>query len=395
MAALGVVATPDEGSAVPAFARQTGQACAACHFQYFPKLNAYGRSFKLGGFTEASTALIEDEGLSIPAVMPVSLVTKVRYEYTTPKSSSGEKKGTDRGEWQIPDELTLFLGGRISDIVGWTMEYPPGGNGWGRGSIVFSVPMGDARAGLSIFSTDGHGPAQGMELLNTGVLRGGRTMEMRKETIIAQKLGLGGPAAGIALFAGSQLWFANVSLWGPADLNNVEVIDAGFDLALYYRLAITPSFGDWDTAIGVFGASGKAKCVACMGEDATTVTELKTEFFGVDAQVQGEFSGMTLEVQAMYMSNPADAYMPDGTTGKKQEGFSAVASLGFNPSTGVMLGGSSYSNKTSSGKDVTATSVGFWYSIAQNLRLQPEYAFYSGDGRSKDSKLLVMLFGGF
>ena len=36
---------------MPAFARQTGMACNACHFQHFPALNQFGRTFKQGGFT--------------------------------------------------------------------------------------------------------------------------------------------------------------------------------------------------------------------------------------------------------------------------------------------------------------------------------------------------------
>ena len=40
---------PDAG-AVPSFARQTGQACVACHIS-FPELTPYGRYFKLMGYT--------------------------------------------------------------------------------------------------------------------------------------------------------------------------------------------------------------------------------------------------------------------------------------------------------------------------------------------------------
>src|SRR5208282_4914274 len=36
--------------AVPAFARQTGQECVACHVS-FPELTPYGRYFKLTGYT--------------------------------------------------------------------------------------------------------------------------------------------------------------------------------------------------------------------------------------------------------------------------------------------------------------------------------------------------------
>ena len=45
---LWVVAT--HASAVPSFARQTGQECAACHVSW-PELTPYGRFFKATGYT--------------------------------------------------------------------------------------------------------------------------------------------------------------------------------------------------------------------------------------------------------------------------------------------------------------------------------------------------------
>ena len=36
--------------AIPSFARQTKLPCSACHTQ-FPELNAFGRIFKLNGYT--------------------------------------------------------------------------------------------------------------------------------------------------------------------------------------------------------------------------------------------------------------------------------------------------------------------------------------------------------
>ena len=49
---------PRESSALPAFARQTGQNCVACHAGgQFPELTPYGRMFKLTGYTAGSRAL--------------------------------------------------------------------------------------------------------------------------------------------------------------------------------------------------------------------------------------------------------------------------------------------------------------------------------------------------
>ena len=42
--ALLIAALPQSGMAVPAFARQTGMACVACHVN-FPELTPFGRFF--------------------------------------------------------------------------------------------------------------------------------------------------------------------------------------------------------------------------------------------------------------------------------------------------------------------------------------------------------------
>ena len=49
LSALFSVALPESASAIPSFARQTGQPCAACHTA-FPELTPFGRRFKLGGY---------------------------------------------------------------------------------------------------------------------------------------------------------------------------------------------------------------------------------------------------------------------------------------------------------------------------------------------------------
>ena len=47
---LGRSAAHDPASALPAFARQTGQPCASCHTA-LPQLTPFGRRFKLGSYT--------------------------------------------------------------------------------------------------------------------------------------------------------------------------------------------------------------------------------------------------------------------------------------------------------------------------------------------------------
>lgn len=387
MAFVGVMATPDESSAVPAFARQTGNDCNACHFQYFPKLNSYGRAFKLGGFTEASVDLIEGDNISMPAVMPLSFITKLRYVQETHKESGDPKSGAERGEWQIPDEATFFAGGRISENVGWAGELAD--NMWGKVAVIIKGNVGDANVGLTIQATDGHGPFNGTEVLNTALQRGQRGFESRGEYAINHKMGLVGNATAVQLYYGSGMVYAMAGLWGPADTISGTTIDTGFELNTVARLVVMPTVGDWETAVGVGYLGGTTKCVECVGDGAEH--EIKADAFIVDAQAQGELgNGMTLELQAMYATGGGDDISVPSAKGS---GWNVAAMLGLTPKAGVKAAYRSYEPDKGDGE--TATVIGVWYMLAQNVQPSIEYTIYGGDGRSKDSKMYVMLFAGF
>ena len=108
--------TPDTAEAVPAFARQTGMPCMGCHFQNFPALNAFGRSFRAKGYTmQGSQPMIEGEDLSLPSTLNASVITKIRYQVK-------DNDDDNRGEIQWPDEAALLVGGRAADNIGFLME---------------------------------------------------------------------------------------------------------------------------------------------------------------------------------------------------------------------------------------------------------------------------------
>lgn len=93
----------------------------SCHFQNFPALNSFGRSFRAKGYTMQGTqTMIEGEDLSLPSTLNASIITKLRYQV----------KGDDddnRGEVQWPDEAAFLVGGRAADKVGFLMELGLGG----------------------------------------------------------------------------------------------------------------------------------------------------------------------------------------------------------------------------------------------------------------------------
>ena len=104
---------------VPAFSRQTGLACSACHYQ-FPQLTPFGRLFKLNGYTLTGLPTIGQPGdsagkgslrlSSIPglAAMLVSSFTQLK----------AAAPGTQNGTAVMPDQFSIFAAGAISPNVG-------------------------------------------------------------------------------------------------------------------------------------------------------------------------------------------------------------------------------------------------------------------------------------
>ncbi|HEY4294058.1 cytochrome C [Luteibacter sp.] len=85
--------------AIPAYARQTGAACADCHAgAYGPALTPYGMRFKLGGYTDT-----DGKGTKIPLAMQLT------ETHTNPARGDSTTALT---------EGDLYLAGRLTDQIG-------------------------------------------------------------------------------------------------------------------------------------------------------------------------------------------------------------------------------------------------------------------------------------
>lgn len=96
--------------AVPSFERQTGKSCIACH-TVFPELTPFGRSFKLGGYT-----LVKKDKKYFPPVAAM-----LQASFTEQKGLSNKVDpfdDTSDAKWNIPQQASLFYGGKIIDRLG-------------------------------------------------------------------------------------------------------------------------------------------------------------------------------------------------------------------------------------------------------------------------------------
>jgi len=103
---------------IPSFSRQTGLPCSTCHTT-FPQLTAFGRTFKMNGYTLTDSQVISEaetgkrETLRIDQFPPISAMVQTSLTQT-----SKAQPGTANGTAELPQQLSLFIGGAITPRMG-------------------------------------------------------------------------------------------------------------------------------------------------------------------------------------------------------------------------------------------------------------------------------------
>src|SRR5690242_15408354 len=100
--------------AVPSFAIQTGQPCAACHIGAFgPQLTPYGRDFKMHGYVASDG---KDHGL------PIAATAQFSFTHTAQPQDGGAAPGFKPNDNFAVDQLSLYYAGQITSKVGAFIE---------------------------------------------------------------------------------------------------------------------------------------------------------------------------------------------------------------------------------------------------------------------------------
>ena len=375
---LAATAFAPEASAVPAFARQQGKACSTCHFQHYPALNDYGRSFKAGGYTDmGKQGLIKGPAMSLPEVANSSLFFKFRYQDSNGTDPAGAPT-TASGEWQIPDEFALLMGGRVAENIGYMFEgqlasgTAPVLAGF-KMPIMFPVGEGEMKIGVVPFSTDALGAAYGFELLNTGAVRNIRVSEMRSETSAQQYIGTARGAQGVAFVVADPMFFVNVSKYADGGAGGQKMLGG----LTYLRAAVTPTVGEWDIGAGIQSWSGTIT-------DATGVTGSDVKATAIDAQAQGAVAGMPLGVYFTYATAPATSGgSVNALNGNpnSEKATTVMAEFGVLPGTVTVMAAyrKGDTGAATNSKD-DALTFGATYAIAQNVSFQVSHTTRSKNG---------------
>jgi hypothetical protein len=93
--------------ALPAFARQTGLACTSCHTAY-PQLNAFGREFKLSGYTESLA--------NVPWYDKFAFMIQPSFTHTSSDLSDPPEDFGDNNNFAFT-QTSLFFGGKLGGFV--------------------------------------------------------------------------------------------------------------------------------------------------------------------------------------------------------------------------------------------------------------------------------------
>ncbi len=426
MGLLIVAAFPQNSSALPAFARQTGMECSACHQQHFPVLKSFGRAFKAGGYTMiGAQGQIEGEKLSIPATVNAAVMIKMRYQ----RQSNGGKglrdgTGTETGDGQIQigNEFSLFLGGRVSDNIGFLME----NNVANAGALIAGLRLpimfekNDTRFSIIPFTTDALGVAYGYELSSAGVMRANRWAELRRDSsaiqyAIADSNGShdkwAGAAAGLAMVAQNDMGYINFTRWTPNALpggNDGGVASYGAN-SNYLRIAVTPTIADWAMVGGIGIMSGSSELADAGTPSVIDSGLVNTEASSADLQAHGQLAGKDVGVYVTYANAPADTgtqHQLFNTGSKAKNAFAFGVDYSIIPNT-LHIGGAYRIGQTgvastaspSSSRTDDALMLQAIYKLRQNIALHVTGALRSGTKYSEDNsatgkkEVILMLEG--
>jgi hypothetical protein len=109
-----VVLASEPARALPSFAVQTGQPCAACHVGAFgPQLKPYGRDFKLHGYAATDG---QDHG------PPLAMQIQTSFTHTNSPQAGGAAPGFRPNDNLAIDDVSIYYAGKIAKDTGGFIE---------------------------------------------------------------------------------------------------------------------------------------------------------------------------------------------------------------------------------------------------------------------------------
>jgi len=264
---------PSGASAVPSMARQTGEECGECHTVY-PALNADGRRFKLGGYTERAAKPV---GATFFEQVPIAALLQLSRTATRSTDTPGAAdEDFPRDRDVMVQAAGLYYGGRITDRSGalaqysydgveraWVMEMLDaryaGATKLGGKELLTGVTLNNSPTLSDIYNST---PAWSFpHTASVSVMPAAST---RIDTALASQVG------GVGVYGlWNDLLYAELALYRTADRGLFRPLAAGVEIenvvngtAPYWRLALQRETGPHSASLGTYGLLAKVDAEA-------------------------------------------------------------------------------------------------------------------------------------
>jgi hypothetical protein len=256
--------------AIPSFARQTNLSCNSCHTG-FPKLNSFGRLFKLNAYTMTGIKAIESTGNKNPSLKLASFMPLSAMVQTSLSSIRTAEPGKKAFDTEFPQQLSFFFAGEITPNLGThiqiTYDDQSGRFGWDNADIRLAtkVKLGKKNAivGLTLNNTPGVQdvwntlPAWSFPYASSGVAPTLRTRAISSGPLAQQVAGLGAYIFFNNSIFGEASLYASTPQIGPhpADSTSSDTLKG---LNPYWRLAYQRHLGGSRyLEVGTYGFNGR------------------------------------------------------------------------------------------------------------------------------------------
>lgn len=250
---------------LPSFARQTGLACSACHYQFLT-LTPFGRKFKLNGYTLTSqTTLTEKDSTNGGKLdlSPFSMLSAMATAAIT--HTKDDLPDTQNDAVALPQELSAFLAGRISSNVGLFSQFTYSGadgafgidnidirfaNRFTVGSnteVVYGLTLNNNPTVQDLWNTT---PAWGYPFIGSEGAPGGAAAALIDGGLSQNVLGLGSYTMIGNLLYGEISVYRSAFQGAAAPSSETGAIKG---VAPYWRLALQKEWKNQYLMIGAFG----------------------------------------------------------------------------------------------------------------------------------------------
>lgn len=283
--ALYLAQNAETARALPSFARQTGQECAACHVA-FPELNEVGRRFKLGGYTK---------GGGDSRLPPLAVMLQPSFTHTEAGQPGGAAPHFGPNDNFALQEASLFYAGAITPHLGAFAQLTYDGVsrrfGWDNTDIRLadtgSIADTDIIYGLTLNNNPtvqdawNTTPAWRFPFASPALAPAPAASALVEGGFAQKAVGLGAYAFWDNLVYAEMTGYRSLSTRTLTTLGT-DSTDAGSidGIAPYWRLAVEPHWGRHSWEVGTFGlyASLFPHRITSAGSDSLTDTGIDTQY---------------------------------------------------------------------------------------------------------------------